>query len=379
MKEDKDRFLIRNLFSKEGVIKLAGRIKKTYPSFKKDEFINSINSKLDPLSFGDRDKLIQDALIEYLPKDFEEVVKILLDSLGKKLEKNDLTESYENFIVVSETYVIERLGMDNFDLSMKALYEMTMRMSSEGAIRRFIEKYPKKSLDLLKKWTKDKNLHVRRLVSEGTRPRLPLESPIRMFVKDPSPIIGLLEELKDDKELYVRRSVANNLNDISKDNPDVVVETLRRWKKDASKERLWLIRHALRTLFKRGNKDALELMGYLKPEVADVKVELKLDSVKIGDFLNFSVSFTSLKDQKLMVDYAVYYMKANGKQRAKVFKMGIKNARKDEKIVYNKKHSFREMSTRKREMSTRKHHKGVHSIEVIINGYTFESKKFVLL
>lgn len=372
MPSNNERFLIRNLFSKDSVIKLANRIKKSYPQFQKEEFINSINSNLDPLSFGDRSKLIQNKLIKYLPKNFKQTANILIKSLPNKLVKNDMSEAYENFIVVAETYVIKRLGMNNFDLSMKALYEMTKRMSSEGAIRRFIEKYPKDSLTLLKIWTKDQDVHVRRLVSEGTRPKLPLESPIRMFIKDPIPIIKLLDVLKDDKELYVRRSVANNLNDISKDNPKIVVETLKRWKINATKERMWVIKHALRTLYKRGNKDALEMMGYLKPFLSEVEINLVEDKVEFGGALEFNVSFKSLKDQKLMVDYAIHYMKANNKQKIKVFKLGIKNTKNNEKIIYNKKHSLREMSTRK-------HYKGKHKIDLIINGYKFFDIDFEVL
>ncbi len=366
-----EQFQLRDIFNEEGVEKLGKRIKSNYSKFDKKGFVSKINSKLKELSFGDRSRLIQDALIEYLPDNFEELVKILIDSLDKKLEKDDWGDN-SCFIVVPQTYVIERLGMDNFNLSMNALYEMTMRCTSEGPIRRFIENYPDKSLKLLKKWTKDKNAHVRRLVSEGTRPRLPLESPIRMFVKDPSPIIPLLEELKDDKELYVRRSVANNLNDISKDNPEVVVKILKRWIKGASKERMWLIRHSLRTLFKRGNKDALALMGYLKPKVSNVKLELLKDSVKMGESFNFNVKFKSDMNQKLMVDYSVHYMKANGKNKEKVFKLRIVDAKKNDILNFNKKHSFKEMTTRK-------HHKGRHLLEVIINGELFGKKEFELV
>ena len=280
MEENNDRFLIRNLFTKKSVIKLAKRIRNNYSAFDEKGFIRTINSKLDLLSFGERNKLIQDALIKYLPNKFEDVVEILVSSLGEKLKADYLGGGNFDFIEISPPYVIERLGIDNFDLSMEALREMTMRLSSEGAIRKFIEKYPEKSLRLLNKWTKDKNVHVRRLVSEGTRPRLPLASPIKMYIKDPRPIIPLLNKLKDDSDLYVRRSVANNLNDISKDNPEIVVETLKKWRKNASKERLWVIRHSLRTLYKRGNKDALKLMGFFKPEVSDIVLSLSEYSIK---------------------------------------------------------------------------------------------------
>ncbi len=229
----------------------------------------------------------------------------------------------------------------------------------------------KKSLRLLNRWTKDKNVHVRRLVSEGTRPRLPLASPIKMFIKDPRPIIPLLDKLKDDSDLYVRRSVANNLNDISKDNPEIVVETLRKWRNNASKERLWVIRHSLRTLYKRGNKDALKLMGFFKPEVSDIVLSLSENSIKIGKYLELTATISSLKDQNLMIDYVIHYMKANGKNSPKVFKISVKKAKKGQNLIMNKKIPFRQMTTRK-------HYKGKHFIELIINGYKFQKEEFML-
>jgi len=366
--DEKERFQFREVFNKSSVIKLANRIKKNYPQFDDKGFVNKINSKIDDLSFGNRNKLIQDVLIEYLPDDFEEVVRILITSLGTRNEYNSL-EGYEGFIVMPQTYVIERLGMNNFDLSMKALYEMTMRFTSEGAIRRFIEKYPDKSLKLLMKWAKDKNAHVRRLVSEGTRPRLPLESPIRMFVKDPRPIIPLLDTLKDDPELFVRRSVANNLNDISKDNPKIVVDTLKRWKKGATKEREWVINHSLRTLFKQGNLDALKLMGFENPEIKIKKFTIKTKTVKLGEALEFEFDILSKKNQKLMIDYVIYFMKANGKHAPKTFKISRKKVKRDEEIKVIKKHHLKKMTTRKL-------YSGKHFVELQINGKSFGKLDF---
>jgi len=366
--DEKEKFQLRDVFTKESVAKLAKKIRKNCPEFDDEGFVKKINSKLDDLSFGDRNKLIQEALIEYLPDDFEEVVRILITSLGARNEYNSL-EGYEGFIVMPQTYVIERLGMNNFDLSMKALYEMTMRFTSEGAIRRFIEKYPEKSLKLFMKWTKDKNAHVRRLVSEGTRPRLPLESPIRNFIKNPSPIIPLLDELKDDPELFVRRSVANNLNDISKDNPKIVIDTLKRWKKDATKEREWVINHSLRTLFKRGNINALKLMGFENPEIKVNKFTIKTKTVKLGGVLEFEFDILSKKNQKLMIDYVIYFMKANGKHAPKTFKISRKKVKRDEEIKVTKKHSLKKMTTRKL-------YSGEHFVELQINGKSFGKLDF---
>ncbi len=366
------QFQLRNVYNQDVVQQLAQRIKKKNPLFDENGFCISINSQLDALNFGDRSKLIRENLKAFLPNDFVKAANILVDSLGPELVIEPGKTDWDGFINVSLAEFIADNGVDHYDLSMKALYEMTKRCSSENAIRTFIRKYPEKTLALLKKWIKDENVHVRRLVSEGTRPRLPLCSPLRMFQKDPRPVIELLELLKDDPELYVRRSVANNLNDIAKDNPDIVVHTLKQWNINASKERKWIIRHALRTLFKKENKAALEFMGFHKPSIADIVLSLDKQKIMIGETAFFAVTFTSLKQQKLMIDYVIHYIKANGKHADKVFKLSIKNAKQGEIITLKTKHSFKQMTTRK-------HYPGRHIIEVMVNGYRFEKHEFLVL
>ncbi|MEI6222683.1 MAG: DNA alkylation repair protein, partial [bacterium] len=210
------------------------------------------------------------------------------------------------------------------------------------------------------------------LVSEGTRPRLPLSFPLRQFKKDPTPVIALLELLKDDPELYVRRSVANNLNDISKDNPQTVVALLDQWKQNATKERMWLITHSLRTLFKRGNKDALALLNYHSPAVDQVQLTVHTTQVAPHKELQFTVEFKSTTQQKLMIDYRIHYMKASGRQAIKVFKLAIKNAKSGETIRITSKQSFRKISTRK-------HYPGKHCIDIMINGEVYEQQEFEYL
>jgi 3-methyladenine DNA glycosylase AlkC len=360
---------LRDVYNMRVVGNLAKRIKTVYPAFDDLGFLKTIDAKLEELSFGERSALIRQALKTYLPKDFKRSARILINSLEPELSCDPGETIWDGFIIVPESEFIAENGMDHFELSMKALYEMTKRFSSEGAIRPFIEKYPEETFRLLKKWTADRNVHVRRLVSEGSRPRLPLSAPLRDLKKDPRPVLGLLEILKDDPELYVRRSVANNLNDISKDNPDLVVKTLAEWKKNATKERQWICSHALRTLFKRGHKGALALMGYQKPEVADVSLTLDNNMVPAGGSLEFCVKFHSAKRQKLMVDYRIHYMKSNGKNLGKVFKFSSKTVSAGETIVMRGRQSFKSISTRK-------HYAGKHFIEVIINGVNFGKKEF---
>jgi 3-methyladenine DNA glycosylase AlkC len=257
---------------------------------------------------------------------------------------------------------------------MNALYEMTRRFTAEGAIRAFIQRYPDKTLVRLAIWAGDQNCHVRRLVSEGTRPRLPLAPRLPDFVEDPRPVIALLDTLKSDPELMVRRSVANNLNDIAKDNPALVVETLKSWQKIDDPGTAWIIRHASRTLVKQGNKDVLGLLGY-PPGVA-IKVsgvELSGSHIPIGDDLTFKICIQSNADaaQNLMVDYIVHHMKANGKLAPKVFKLAKKKLSGRETLQLSKKHSFRPLSTRK-------YYPGEHLLEIQINGKIYAQAAFSL-
>lgn len=360
---------LRDVYNMRIVVNLAKRIKTAYSAFDEPGFCKTIETELDALNFGERSALIRQALKTYLPKDFKRSARILINSLEPELSSEPGETIWDGFIIVPESEFIAENGMDHFELSMKALYEMTKRFSSEGAIRPFIERYPVETFRLLKKWTADKNVHVRRLVSEGSRPRLPLSAPLRAFKKDPQPALDLLELLKDDPELYVRRSVANNLNDISKDNPDLVVKTLAEWKKNPTKERQWICSHALRTLFKRGHKGALALMGYQKPEVSDFLFTLDDKHIPEGGNLEFCVQFRSAKRQKLMIDYRIHYMKSNGKHQGKVFKLSSKNTANEETIVIRGRQSFKSISTRK-------HYAGKHFIEVIINGVSFQKKEF---
>jgi len=181
----------------------------------------------------------------------------------------------------------------------------------------------------------------------------------------------LLDLLKDDDDLYVRRSVANNLNDISKDNPDIVVAVLTKWYVNAPPNRIWVIKHALRTLFKRGHKGALALLGYEKPSISIERFEIKTMVVKQGDHLEFTLGVNSKKDQELMIDYAIHFVKANGKHADKVFKLAKKKMKKGDSMVFNKRHSFKTMTTRK-------HYAGKHILEIIVNGDRYNTKEFIL-
>jgi 3-methyladenine DNA glycosylase AlkC len=197
---------------------------------------------------------IADTLHAHLPMDYLEAIRIVRDSLHAKREGH--TVALASFFYLPHTCFVARYGLDHFEASMQAQYELTQRFTAEFSIRPFLSKHEDKTLHVLKGWAQDTSEHVRRLASEGTRPRLPWAPRFPRFQKDPQPVVNLLEFLKDDISPYVRRSVANNLNDIGKDHPDILVEVARSWLVNASPQRAQLVRHALRSAIKRADAKA---------------------------------------------------------------------------------------------------------------------------
>ncbi|MEL6546963.1 MAG: DNA alkylation repair protein, partial [Myxococcota bacterium] len=253
--------------------------------------------------------------------------------------------------------------------AMTAMYELTQRFSSEFAVRPFIERYPKKTLSRLKKWTRDPNPHVRRWCSEGCRPRLPWGVRLNDLVDDPAPCLEIIERLKDDPELYVRRSVANNLNDIAKDHPEIVVETCRRWWSDGSQERRWIVQHALRSLIKKGHPGALDVLGYGAPKNIAATLKVTPKRVRVGEDVRLNLQLEGAAKQPLMVDYGIHYVLANGKTGRKVFKWKKLDAKSEG--VLEKKHSMRETTIRTLRP-------GRHRVDVQINGHVVAESYFDL-
>ena len=247
---------------------------------------------------------------------------------------------------------------------MLAQYELTQRFTAEFSIRPFLERYTQETFAQLKQWANDPNVHVRRLVSEGTRPRLPWAPRLKILQKDPSPVLRLLELLKDDPELYVRRSVANNLNDIGKDNPSIFIETANRWMEGATKERCRLVRHALRSAIKRRDTNALKILGFSETaKVSLDKISISPGNPKMGGkvVLSFQLTSTVSHTQDILVDYCVHFMKSNGKTSPKIFKLKTINIKPKESVLLKKSVSLANMTTRK-------HYPGKHIVDIILNG-----------
>ena len=366
-------FQVRDVFNENVVNQLAENLARTWRGFDAKAFHQSINSKLNSLTFSERSNLIRDSLWEHLPKDYPLALQIILKALPPELPSCEVT-GYGGFIILPQNEFVAKYGLEYYDLSMQALYKMTKRFTAEGAIRPFLQKYPEQTLAILSEWAEDENCHVRRLVSEGTRPRLPWTMQLKPFIEDPRPVLQLLEKLKTDSELMVRRSVANNLNDIAKDHPDVVVKTLKRWKKLDNAGTQWIIRHAARTLVKQGNKDVLAVLGFdSRIGITVSKLQLDKPAVKIGGDLNFSFELksNSKQAQNLVIDYIIYYVKANGKLAPKVFKLTNKILNAGETLRISKRHSFRPISTRK-------YYAGKHALEIQVNGAKYGKVEFEL-
>jgi len=368
-------FLFKDVFNPDLVTHMGQRIKAVSSEFDEKSFYNNIVPKLTPLSLTERSSLICESLYSHLPKEYNKAIAILLKSFDEPVETTEMT-GFEGFyfMPIAKYVSIYGLEKDDFDISMNALVEITKRFTSEDAIRPFIHNYPQQTFEYLYKWSADENVHIRRLVSEGTRPRLPWSSVLREFIDDPKPVLRLLEELKEDPELYVRRSVANNLNDIAKDHPQLVVETLKRWKNINNKGTLWIISHASRTLLKQGLPEALDLLGY--PTDIQISVDnliLNKAECKMGDEIEFSFELISKasKEQNLMIDFVVHYMKANGKTAPKVFKLSKKILPAEGRFSFKKKLSFKAITTRK-------YYAGLHEIEIQVNGKRYNKLKFLL-
>lgn len=257
---------LKGLLGEEAVDCLAHNIGAVHRSFPGDAFRASALDGLEPLGLLERGQHLSRALRQHLPADYSAAVEVMLASLTPPVARTDELGLAVFFYLPHVSFVAEyghdpagNRGQDPFEISMRAQYELTRRFSAEFSIRSFIVRQQSRTLAQLLEWTRDPDPHVRRLCSEGTRPRLPWASRIPAFIDDPSPVLPILDALKDDGELYVRRSVANHLGDIAKDHPDLAFDLCARWLAGASTERKWLIRHALRHPAKKGDREALSL------------------------------------------------------------------------------------------------------------------------
>lgn len=367
-----------HLFNKEKVVYLGGLFAQVDSNFNTKVFQREVMKELPHLELKQRIVCIAKALESQLPKDFKKATKIIIQALPEPLSPDKTDNDFGDFIFapLGEYIVRNGLSKKHLHLSLTALQEITQRFSMEDAIRYFLNAYEHETVQELVRWTKHPNYHVRRLVSEGTRPLLPWSGRIAMKAEDALP---LLDALYADSTRFVTRSVANHMNDIAKQNPKLVVATLRRWKKEGkqdSSELNWMISHSLRTLVKQGNSEALALLGYHHtPEITVTKFAVAPSSKEIspGEVLEFSFVIKARKDEKLMVDYAIDFVKANGKTAPKVFKIKKLSVQEGQQYTIVKRHRFVKDAT------TLTFYPGRHTVTLQINGKLFDSQSFTIL
>lgn len=344
----KDQF-----FTQASIRKLAETLSTIHPAFEVDTFLNLIyDSNWEALELKAKMHHVTRCFGATLPNTFQEALNIL-----KKAILN-----VSGFEVMSFPDYVEMYGMEEWDLAMPALAYFTPFGSSEFAVRPFLDRDPARAMVYMSTWAEDPDPSVRRLASEGCRPRLPWAMALPKFKKDPTLIFPVLDKLKNDESEMVRRSVANNLNDISKDNPLLVLDVCGRWF-GRSKETDKIVKHACRSLLKAGNPRAMRLFGFCDPDRLGVEgLDIDAHPVKIGDsfIFSFNLRVKGKEKSKVRLEYVVYFVKAKGKLSPKIFQYSEK-VYTPGSYSMTKKHSMMDQSTRK-------HYPGEHQLAIIING-----------
>lgn len=352
--------LLKDLYSPLFYDRLSESLLRTVPSFDKKKFVSLIYTEdFEGKELKERMRHTTLALHQFLPEDFPKAVK-LLEMIMNGLRQDGSGEDRLEWMFFPD--YIETFGINDFENSIKALEFTTQFVSCEFAVRPFILKYESRMISQMLKWSLHENYKVRRLASEGSRPRLPWAMAIPALKKDPAPILPILENLKSDISESVRRSVANSLNDIAKDRPMIVLDIAKRWK-GQSKETDAIIKHGCRTLLKQGHIEILKHYGLASTNLTVTNFEILTPEVNIGENLEFTFTITNNQpdNQIVRLEYAVYYQKANGQLAKKVFKISEKTFLANEIISFHRKQSFRLITTRK-------FYSGQHQLSVIVNG-----------
>ena len=364
--------LLKNIYNHTYISTLAIDLNYIYSPFNQKQFITNIfTNEWENKELKQRMRHIAITIYKQINLPYIDAI-IILQKCFINREKNStnrvLNLGLENMIFQD---FVEVFGLDYFSQSMQALECFTQNSSSEFAIRQFLLKYEAQTFTQLKLWTKSKSEHTRRLASEGCRPRLPWAIALPLYKKDPTNVIKILELLKNDKSKYVQKSVANCLNDISKDNIDIVKNLAKKWigKSDSLD---WIVKHGCRTLLKAGDKDILEIFGFKYDKNIQIQNIILDKKVKMGEDFSFSFELIDTKNLgNLRIEYALNFLRQNNKYSRKVFKISEQNY-KINKLSISKKYSFKKISTRV-------YYKGLHSIEFIINGQSINKSEFILI
>jgi len=358
-------------FINPGLIEvMAGQLERAGHDFDGRVFRKRALEGLAGLELKERVYQVSHALEAALPKDYARALEILEASLAPALEKDELSElrsdslGLAGWAIWPMTEFVARCGQGERARSLDTLRQLTQRFSAEFAIRPFLAADPAGTLKLLSRWLEDPSAHVRRWLSEGTRPRLPWGMRLDCFIEDPRACWPLLRTLHDDPSEYVRRSVANHLNDISKDHPELAVEYCDELMRQGAKTTPPLVRHAMRSLIKQGHAGALALLGFGGgASISCSEFGVSPSKLKIGEVVEIEAILrnTAKRPAKVVVDYAIHYLRANGSQSRKVFKGKILELRSGEQRQVLLGHRFKDVTVRR-------HYPGKQGIELLANG-----------
>ncbi|MEM7469437.1 MAG: DNA alkylation repair protein [Pseudomonadota bacterium] len=356
-----ERKKFKEYFDREAAKALATQIIRVYAKFPKKKFIDACLLDLSAKEFNARVAQFSQALKISLPNDIPTALEILRESLPAPLPNCDAV--MDGWLQWPLGQFIADEGVEYFDESMLTMTELTQRFSSEFAVRPFVDMRQQETIKYLRDLTGHDSPHVRRWCSEGLRTRLPWGKKLTGLIENPKPVIPILDALKDDEEEYVRRSVANNLNDLSKDHPALVVDKCSKWYRGQNPKRVKLVKQALRGLLKDGDVSALAVLGF--GNVSDLKVGLSAtpSTIKLGSAvtLNAEIESQSARDQELLIDFIVHYVRKNGSKSPKVFKWKVATLGSKETLTLQKKVAFKKTTVREL-------YSGKHMIELQING-----------
>ncbi len=362
------------LFNEGSIGDLAAEFAAGVPGFDADAFQADVMAGLAGRGLLERLDWIADCLEPRLSADFPQMAEQLEAAMVPPLDPLLSDDDFGRFIHAVPGILAVRHGLEaHRERALDLLFEATKRFSMEFYIRPFLNRWPDKTMARLEQWAEDENYHVRRLVSEGTRPKLPWASKIDL---EPGAAVPLLDRLHGDRTRFVTRSVANHLNDIAKSDPDCVVDTLLKWRdrdQQNRKELDWMTRHALRSLIKQGHVGALGLLGYRSDVDVSVEVSLATNTVRIGEELAFECQILTQEALPVLVDYVLHFNRPSGRPGRKVYKLKQGKARAGEALVMSKRHKL------KGDATTFTLHPGPHRIELQVNGRIVADAEFELL
>jgi 3-methyladenine DNA glycosylase AlkC len=353
--------LLKDLIDITFIQRLGAACQQLQPAFNVTEFESLVlNDSYGELELKARIRRVANLLYQHLGLPFTEACEVL-----KPLSSQ--FGGIQGFVFPD---VIEQFGLDLPEISLPVLGYMTQFSTSEFAIRPFINRYPELTLQQLALWARSDNHHLRRLASEGCRPRLPWGQALPQYKKDPRPLLPILEQLKQDPSDYVRRSVANHLNDISKDQPELMLQLCQRWfgqHPDTDK----IVKHALRGLLKQRHPKALQLFGY-QPVAVEAKLKLRTLRLAMGErlFFDLTIELPAASSDKLRLEYAIDFASKTGKPRHKVFQW-LERTVDEPELTLQRSYLFKDLTTRK-------HYPGEHRLSIIINGQIVTSQNFIL-